>query len=240
MGAQIPVYDLDFIFAHCGHAVLPAGLQRERLFNVSYDIDSGDVKLYVLDQSERFVYKLGAQGLTRQYSGDDPRHGGDPGRLSAFLGYPVSSRDIVIDAVEGDSYYLYLDDARPGHSLRLIHALCAKFPALEQTRFLTGINAINQRRFNSLEEALTRKAISLLRLPLAGGAIKLYSRPYYHGHGYVLNQRTRRFLGKLFACDALDCSVHLQYAWIARDLTGSRTLLVTQHHGLLHELDSPG
>src|SRR5690606_36406811 len=69
------MYDLRFAFDECGFADTPAHIDRSRLFNVSLDLASGDVKLYVLDASERFLYKLTRDDITRQYSGDDREHG---------------------------------------------------------------------------------------------------------------------------------------------------------------------
>ena len=62
------MYDLRFIFDECGFGDVPDYIDRSRLFNVSLDLTSGYLKLYVLDASERFVHKVTPDGITRQYS----------------------------------------------------------------------------------------------------------------------------------------------------------------------------
>ena len=58
------MYDVSFIFDECGFGELPAEIDRDRLYNVSYELGSGEIKLYVLDQSERFLYKISRSAIT--------------------------------------------------------------------------------------------------------------------------------------------------------------------------------
>jgi len=227
------MYDLNFVFGGCGFDNLPFYIERERLFNVSFEPETGRVKLYVLDRSERFLYKVSATGITRQYAGDDPDHGGYPGRLMRRLGRRVDPRQIVIDAVEEDIYYLYLDDAGVEECLHLVNALCRTFQVTED-RFLETMRSINKRQFSTVAEGLGAHAISLVKVPLSKRGLKIYSRPFHSRNGFDLDDRTREFLCRLYNCEQEHLPALLRFAWVARDVLTDRLLVVTQNHALLH------
>lgn len=228
------MYDLDFIFDECGFKNLPEYIERERLFNVSFDIASAETKLYVLDKSERFLYKLSSDTVTRQYAGDDSQYGGDYSVLIRHLQCDFDDREIVIDAVEDDVYFLYLDDAGPEQCLRLMRALCRTYGTTE-LRILQSINAISGRTFDSLESALDKRAVSLVKVPLTDNSVKIYSRPFLRGDGIDLNARTRSFLARLYNCEESVLPEFLKHLWVGKELLTERILVVTQYHELLHQ-----
>lgn len=228
------MYDLKFLFEECGFGNLPSYIERRRLFNVSFEPGTGDVKLYVLDRTERFVYKVSAEGITRQYAGDDVEHGGDPRVLVRHLGRRLDFDRIVIDAVEGDVYYLYIEDAGMDQRLRLVEALCATYDVTPEC-FLATANGINRRQFASVAESLAHHAVSLVKVPLSGRDVKLYSRPFHSGNGFDIDVKTRRFLLRAHGCGETELPALLKHAWVARELHSDRLLLVTQHHSLLHK-----
>jgi len=227
------MYDLAFVFEECGFGTVPGYIERERLFNVSFDTASGDIKLYVLDESERFLYKLSTDGITRQYAGDDRQFGGDPGVLTRHLQCNLNEREIVIDAVEDDVYYLYLDDAGPGQSMRLMRAICRTY-GTTKSQILESLNLISGRTFDSLEDGLVNKAVSLVKIPFTDSGVKIYSRPFLRGSGFDLNTRTRIFLSRLYGCEEYDLSGFLKHLWVAKEIMTEGISVVTQHHTLLH------
>ncbi len=227
------MYDLDFVFDQCGFIDVPEYIQRERLFNVSFDIDTGDIKLYVLDKSERYVHKLARTSVSRQYAGDAPEFDDIAGKLSCFLDKNINFEEVIIDAVEDDVCYLYLDDASLYQKLVLVDSLCKKY-SVASAQFLDTINAINNVRFDSIESAMGRNALSLVKVPLTGLNPKLYGRPFLFGYGFVLNEKTSRFLKRLYRCNADQLMAKIEHLWVARELLSPRTLIVTQHHALLH------
>lgn len=227
------MYDLSFIFDELGFADLPAEIERERLFNVSFDLHSGSVKLYILDSSERFLYKVSTSGITRQYSGDDPEHGGSSERLDQHLGCRFNPREIVVDAVEDDIYYIYLDDAGLQQSLQFFAAVCRTYH-IDQVQLLRSINAIGNRSYPSVSAAASEKAVSLVKIPFTSPDVKIYARPFLNGGGFDINDRARLFLKRLYACDDSALAGHLSHAWVATELTRRRMLIVTQYHALLH------
>ncbi len=229
------MYDLAFIYDEYGFADLPAEIERDRLFNVSFDLCTGAVKLYILDSSERFLHKVSVGGITRQYSGDDPEHGGLPERLDRHLGFQFNPDEILIDAVEDDVYYIYLDDAGLQQTLQFFSAVCRTY-RVNQERFLRSINAICGSSYSSLGAAASEKVVSLVKIPFSSQDVKIYSRPFLRGGGFDLNERAREFLQRLYACEDSALAGYLGRAWIASELTRERMLIVTQHHALLHRV----
>jgi len=227
------MYDLSFIYDEFEFIALPAEIERDRLFNVSFDLHTGSVKLYILDSSERFLYKVSTSGITRQYSGDDPDHGGSTERLDLHLGCRFNPREIVVDAVEDDIYYIYLDDAGLQQSLQFFAAICRTYH-IEQDQLLRSINAIGNCYYSSVSTAVAAKAVSLVKIPFSGPDVKIYARPFLNGSGFDLNERARVFLKRLYACDDSALAGHLSHAWIATELNRKRMLIVTQYHALLH------
>jgi hypothetical protein len=228
------MYDIPFIFDECGFTDLPPEIERERLFNVSLDLHTGDIKLYVLDRSERFLYKISRDGITRQYSGDDPEHGAQPKRLNVFLGFEFDSNEIVIDAVEDDTYYVYLDDARMSQSRHFYAAICRVY-GVSDKQLMRSINAVAGRPYTDINNVIAHKAISLVKVPLSGQDAKVYARPFLHGLGFELEGGVISFLTRLYACDEVVLSEKLKFAWVATEIKSDRRLVVTQNHALLHK-----
>ena len=228
------MYDLRFIFDECGFGDVPDYIDRSRLFNVSFDLTSGYVKLYVLDASERFAHKITRDGITRQYSGDDPEHGGDHGRLERHLGCKLAAREIVIDAVEDETYYVYLDDAGVEQSLLFLTALCRRH-GLTESALLQAIDAVCDRSFSNIAAALTEHAVSLVKVPLAGSGVKVYARPFLRGWRFPLDQKATGFLCRLLACEESELEPRLKHLWVTQEVGSGSIAIVTQLHELLHD-----
>jgi len=228
------MYDLRFIFDECGFGDVPNYIDRSRLFNVSFDLTSGYVKLYVLDASERFAYKITRDGITRQYSGDDPEHGGDHARLERHLDCKLVEREIVIDAVEDETYYVYLDDAGVEQSLLFLTALC-RVHGLTEDAVLQSINAVSGRSFASIAAALAEHAVSLVKVPLARGGVKVYARPFLRGWRFPLDQKATQFLCRLLACAKGELEPRLEHLWVTQEVGLDAIAIVTQRHELLHD-----
>ena len=227
------MYDLSFIFDECGFGELPSEIDRNRLFNVSYELGSGDIKLYVLDQSERFLYKIAREVIGRQYAGDDPEEGGDFNRLCQHLDCPFNPREIVIDAVEEGVYYVYLDDAGVAQTMLLLHAVAERY-GVSPVSILTTVNEISGQHYDDLESAAADKVISLVKIPFDERHAKIYARPFLRGKGVTLDAATRAFLARLYACEDAQLDALLGRLWVAKELGTDRMLVVAQHHSLLH------
>ncbi|MCJ8338055.1 MAG: hypothetical protein MJK10_06255 [Pseudomonadales bacterium] len=228
------MYNLDFIYPYAGITSLPPEIDRARLFNVSFDIDTGDIKLYILDKSERFAHKVSKTGISRQYSGADPEYGADPRRLNAFLGEQFDYRQITIDAVEGDTYYVYMEEGKGPEYQRFVTSYCQRFN-ISVEQLLNKVSRINNRSYSNLEQCSSARAISMLRIPLDATESKVYAQPFLYGDGFPLNQRTEEFLLQLFSCNTTQLQSKLRHVWVVTEMTTDRTLLVTQYHDLLHK-----
>jgi len=239
MAQGVKMYDLDFIyryfFNYARITELPGEIDPKLLFNVSFDIETGAIKLYILDKSQRFAYKVSNSGVSKQYSGADPEFGGQTQRLNHFLNAQIDYRQVTIDAVEGDNYYVYMEEAKGEQYQQFINSYCHRYDiTIEQ--LLKKVSQINHQTFQNLEQCCSARAISMLRIPLDGSPSKIYAQPFLYGEGVPINQRSMQFLLKLFACDASVLKKRLKQAWVVSDLKSDRTLLVTQHHDLLHSM----
>ncbi|MEH6442869.1 MAG: hypothetical protein V7784_03145 [Oceanospirillaceae bacterium] len=227
------MYDLAFIYPYAGITTLPAEIDRSKLFNVSIDIETGAIKLYILDSTLRSLYKVSKTGISQQYSGDDSEFGADPRRLNSFLGAQFDYHQITIDAVEGDTYYVYMEGGSGPQYYQFLHSYCQRFN-ITTAQLLNKVSSINNCKFEDLEQCCRARAISMLRIPLDASESKIYAQPFLYGNGFMLNPRTEQFLLQLFSCKSNELLAKLKYAWLAVELTTNRTLLVTQHHKLLH------
>jgi len=140
----------------------------------------------------------------------------DHARLERHLGAKLLEREIVIDAVEGETYYVYLDDAGLDESRRFLSALC-RVHGLDENAVLASINAVCAQSFATIEAALAEHAVSLVKVPLAGGEVKLYARPFLRGWRFPLDQQATRFLCRLHACAESDLK---QATELARRMVG--------------------
>lgn len=227
------MYDLEFIYTYAGITMLPTEIDPSKLFNVSFDIDTGDAKLYILDDAQRSVYKVSKTQIGKQYSGADPEFGADPRRLNAFLKAQFDYRQITIDAVEGDIYYVYLEEGTITEYRRFIASYCQRFN-VSTAQLLSKVSRINNQKFSDLSQCYRARAISMLRIPLDASESKIYAQPFLYGRGIEFNQRTKQFLLKLFSCEESELRDKLKHMWLTTEITTDRTLLVTQHHDLLH------
>lgn len=231
------MYDLAYIFDQCGFDRLPDYIDRSRLFNVSFDVDTGEIKLYVLDESERFAYKISKQGISKQYSADDPEHGADLALFSRRLGCRFDETEIVVDAVERDMYYVYLDDSGIDQRRLFIKAVCNTY-ALEHRDIVDALNAMLWTDFEALEQVVSGHVISLVRIPLDKGDVKIYARPFHRGMNIRLDRfgsHAVAFLCRLLNCDEAELPKRLKYMWVARNLRSGQQQIVTQYHELLHK-----
>lgn len=210
---------------------LPEFLAWERLFNVSYDLDSEIVKLYFLDETKSFLFKVGPEGITKQFNAE--KFHADPGRLSAFLGQPFDYTRISLDTVEDDVFYLYIEEASIADRSYFLGAVCNRF-GINKSQFVAAANRINQRQSANMYECLLNNAVAGIKIPLLNDSLKIYARPFNTGNGYVLGDKAECFLTGLYSCDRADLIQHIRFMWVSTEILSGRTVLTTQHHQLIH------
>jgi hypothetical protein len=154
-------YDNNFVFVECGFDWLPASIDRGRLFNVAYDLQTGAVKLYFLDPAEDKLLKVSGSQIETQYLANSKNV--DAESIYAALGLRFDLTEIVPDTVEGDNYYLYLEPSGANLHNQFLTAL-AKRAGLTSGQLLERINSINQRRITGFTDAHKKRALSLVRL----------------------------------------------------------------------------
>lgn len=225
------MYDLPFIFDACGFGWVPPEIRHDLLYNVSYEPGVGTIKLYVLDESRRFLHKISQDGrIVRQY--EARAAGADTARLERFLGASFDFNDLLIDTVEDDSFYLLIESTTPSQYIHFLTHLCEAC-RITRRQFVDAVNRINARPVENIHECCMQRAVSGVRVDLAGRRGKIYARPFLTGSGFDLGADTLAFLQRLFGTDAAGLREPLQHVWVASDLPSARVVVVTQRPGLL-------
>ena len=227
------MYDVRFLIEECGFDWLPDDLDLSLLHNVSYDLATGAVKLYVLDRSRRFLLKLADGKITEQH--EAVSRGVDPSRIEHFLGIDLDPAEIQIDTVEDDAWYLFIEHASPSEYVQLLDAVSAKL-AIPRARLVECINRINREPVANAFECLIRRAVSMVKVSFAGGPWKMYSRPYLTGNGFDLDEATTRFLARLHGRAEPDLASAIRHLWVSTELLSDRVVLATQNQALIHEI----
>lgn len=226
-----PTYDAGFLFDECGFGWVPAHIDRSRLFNVSYEIGSGAIKLYVLDQSASVLYKIASSGITEQHS--FPTAGRDPRALALFLGEEFDFADIVIDTVEDDIFYVYIEPSSPSQYVTFLGAVCRRF-GFSKSRLVEVVNRLNRRPVANVFECMQNRSISGAKIPLTGNQMKFYARPFLTGNGFDLDAASEAFLRRLYRCPDGDLTPLLTHLWVSGEIFSDRVVLTTQRHGMVH------
>jgi hypothetical protein len=227
------MFDETFVFDECGFGWVPDWIRRDLLFNVSFDLADRSVKLYVLHESREFVYKIGDRTIARQYHA--LAGGADPARLAGFLGADLAEEEVTIDTVEGDTYYVFIEDSPPSSYNKFLNLVCRRY-GVSKSRFVEVVNRINARKFPNLYECGLSRAVSMVRVPLGAGGCKIYSRPFKTGNSFELGPEATRFFARLYHCPATSLPDHLTYMWASSELLTDRIVVTAQHHRLLHRV----
>ena len=225
------MFNQNFLKDIVGSTELPAYLAWERLFNVSYDLDTEIVKLYFLDETKSFLYKVGPEGISKQFSAE--KFNADANRLSAFLGQHFDYDRISLDTVEDDVFYLYLETASLAERNDFLSCVCQRY-GIGKDQFVTAANRINARQSANLYECLMNNAVVGIKIPLLNDRCKLYARPFDTGNGYVLGDKAESFLLNLYACQQEELFQRIRYLWVSTEILSGRMVLTTQRHELIH------
>ena len=229
------MYNLPFIFDECGFGWVPPEINRELLYNVSYEPASGEIKLYVLDESRSFLHKISPSGrIIRQYEAAAAGVNGTP--IERSLGATFDWGDLLIDTVEGDSYYLLLEKTSPSEYVKFL-TLFVEACGITRRQFVDAVNRINQRPIGNIHECCLWRTVSGVRVDVAGGGGKIYSRPFRMGNGFEPDAGTWQFLMRLYDCDMAGLADPLQHFWVATDLRSPRVVVGTQREGMLWARD---
>lgn len=225
------MYDKKFIFEECGFDFVPGYINRDLLFNVSYDIHTGEIKLYILNNEKTYLYKISKDHITKQF--DAVQVGAETSRLSEYLETEFDYTDLLLDTVEQDTYYVYVEETSLQEYMKFMSAIRRKFEIVESE--LTGIiNRINKNQIANLREGHRRRSVSLVKVPFMNSRCKLYARPFKTGNQFDLTENALRFLARLYGCQMTAVSQYIKYLWVSSELFEDRIVVTTQHHSLYH------
>ena len=230
-GASADEYDAAFAFEACGVDAPPSESDRRRLFNVSYDLATREVKLYLLSDDGSSLSKVSRLEVTTQTSGALAPDAET--RLAGFLACDIDFTEIILDTVEDDVFYVYIERAAASHYVHFLESLCRRF-GYGMDHLVRIANRINTRQIASLYECMQARSISGLKIPLEDGYCKAYARPFLTGNGFVLPDHAAEFLARLHRCCTSDLLPRLTHLWVSAEFDSDRVVLTTQRHALLH------
>ncbi|MFM8332171.1 MAG: hypothetical protein ACKN9T_10820 [Candidatus Methylumidiphilus sp.] len=225
------MYDLDYIFTDCGFTWVPEYIDRHRLFNVSYELGTGEITLYVLGGNNTFLYKISRKGIFKQY--DALAYGADPARLDSFLGAQFDCRQIVIDTFTDNIYYVYLEDATEAQYLGFIERFRSRY-GISESQFLATVNTINKTPASNLRDCFAQKSVAMVKVPFASKHCKLYAKPFKSGSGYELSGPAADFLARLHVGGKVGLAANLRHLWVSAEVFSGRVVVTAQHHALVH------
>jgi len=225
------MYNLSFIFEECGFDWLPGYIDRTLLFNTSFNTQTGAVKLYILDKSKRFLYKIDGKQIIRQTKIEDkPKY---QQQLSDFFECSFDPQEIEVDTREGDVLYVFTEGASSRQFMRFANVLMQKYD-ISKSSFVQAVGRVNAYTPTSISDCWLKKLTSGFKVPLSGSNCKLYARPFNTGNTYTFNDKTLSFLMRLHDCNAAELPSYLEHLWVSSEFFCDRVMVTTQHHELLH------
>jgi hypothetical protein len=226
------MYNDQFIFEDCGFHWLPDHLDRHRLFNVSFNIHTGDIKLYLLSDDKRSLYKAFDHQIVQQDRVEDQKTMHK--RLESFLDCSLNPAEIEVDTVENDTLYIFTEHASSRQFMRFLNAFMEKY-CISKPDFLQAVSQINNPIPVSIADCWSQQLISGFKVPFSGQNCKIYSRPFKTGNLYDFNERTLEFLTRLYRCQASELRPYIQHMWVSIELFTGRIMVTTQYHQLVHQ-----
>jgi len=225
------MYNRRFIFEECGFNWIPPHINRDLLFNVSYDVTTGEVKLYILNEARNSLFKISRAGIAIQHEATTPA---DSAPLADFLpGHSFDQRDVTLDTVEGDTYYVLIEGCQSSTYVKFLDLICLKY-GFSKSQLIGRVNQINRRQVGNIFECMQHRAISMVRIPLRTRACKIYARPFRTGNGFDFNARTIDFLTRLYDSAPTADHPHLRDCWTSADMDSERIVITTQYDTLLY------
>jgi hypothetical protein len=226
------MYDLEFIFKECGFHWLPGYIDKELLFNVSFNVNSGSIKLYVLNQDKSLLYKASDGQIVQQELVKDQKDKYQ--QLSTFLEYSFDPEEIEVDTVENDTLYVFTEHASSRQFMRFANAIMRKY-GISKPEFVQAVSQINDPEPSSISDCWAKTLISGFKVPLSGKNCKIYSRPFKTGNLYTFNKRTLEFLTRLYNCEPSKLESYIRYMWVSVEFFTGRIMVTTQYHQLVHD-----
>lgn len=200
------------------------------LYDLSYNLETREVKLYFYNRSFDWLEKYSAQGLEWQFS--LCRVVDDLLPLQQFLGDTVQLDDIYVDAVDfrTQTYWLIVEGSSPDNLERLYHVLLEKYE-LKEAQFLHWVNYLNTTNFTTLAECAAHHGLSCIRLPLHSKKLKIYAR-CFRFHSFPLDETTQQFLLQVLNCEENQLLALLNSGGVSYDFSDGRIVLFTQYDAL--------
>lgn len=222
-------YNLNFI-RQAFNQQLPDYLDLNLLFNVAYCLNSGGIKLYILAKEMSFLYKCSQNGrISKQY--DAAKTKVDIEKLDNFLGCQLDYRDLVIDTVEENIYYLYCEESGFEQTVRLLEKLQTIY-RVSSTDFFQAASYLNDRQISCYADLYDYHAVSMVKISLCDQNFKIYAHPFQTDNNFNLPPNAVDFLSGVYDCYAEELTGHIRNLWIAYNFGNGQTVISSQNDQL--------
>ena len=210
-------------------------IDLEHLFNVSYDINTSEVKFYSFSEDMKYLKKYSKDNIVNQCI---PKFHKNMNidyekKVIEFLGYKPDFNKIVIDIVDvvmDVVIYFHTGFASSIEFEKFYRVVLEKFK-IEEKLFFKALSIINNIDVVNFESAFKYKAVSLCKVPLNKGAFKVYAKPFRNGHDFNIDEGTSAFLKKLFSCTTLK-KEYLKDCWTIYEISTGRQQFCTHDRKL--------
>jgi hypothetical protein len=208
----------------------------ERLINVTYNIDTADVKFYTFSDELDHLKKYSKDEQINQYAAYKNKNiiPSYEKKIIEFLGYTPKFSEILIDVVMGDVVYFTTKMATKEEFKRFYKRLLQKFQIGEE-EFFEALSFLNNQKVADFDTAHNLNCISVVKVPLKEGYFKVYAEPFKYGNSFIFNDNTKEFLEKLLSCSPLEKECLNSCITIYEFGTG-RTQVSTQDEALKSKL----
>ncbi len=247
-------YNLPFI-KKVFNCTLPDYINWELLYNIGYCLDNESMKLYIVGDKKYFyfIYKCSQDGkITKQFNASKVEvdieqinsYLGGKLKFSAGLRFGRNKADknydhLIIDTLEEDNYYVYCEESSFEQTIRFFEALALKY-SVKAEDFFRVVSELNSRTISCFSDIYDYKAVSMVKVTLRDNNFKIYARPYKNGNNYVLTEKAKEFLLKLYDCSREKLKNHIMNLWVSYNFGKKQTTISTQNDGINRLLEPSG
>ncbi len=223
------IYNRDFV-KQAFKTPLPGFINWDLLFNVAYCIDDESVKLYFIADELSFLYKCSQSGKLVKQS-DARKTVFSVSKLNQFLGYALDYKDLVIDTVEDDVYYIYCEESGFEQTVRLLELLIEKYKISPEELFRAA-SRLNNRTIESFHQIIDYRAVSMVKIPLCNNNFKIYARPFKTRNDFIRPPKLDQFLCRVYNCAEKELSAYIWNMWVSYDFSNGHLTVSTQNDEL--------
>lgn len=197
------------------------------MFTTTINLKTKALKRYNFNASYDYVTKSSKRSKERQFALANVTS--NLYELQKFIGWDIQLDDLIVDAVhfESDTFWLVVERSESENVLKLLKVLLKKFDVTEK-ELLYWIGKLNNLKLSNLEEAVQKKCISGIRVPINNKRLKIYARPF-RNHTFKIDETIRQQFLDVLECDNSELEKYLDMGGTSYDFSDGRFLVYTQN-----------